>query len=242
MRNDWRSNRDQDLIGDDDPGAAARDAEATLARLPLMVFDIAAAGRPWQIEAVRDQDALIAAADGLAAFPYGLMIWESSIALADALLTAGDLAGRRVLELGAGAGIAGLAARHLGALVVQTDHAAEALALCRRNARRNGVDGIECRLGDWTQWQDAAHYDLILGADILYDSEAHAPVRDVLGRNLAAGGTALLTDPCRGPTSGFVAALENEGWAVARRLVRVAALNPIAGRELIDVAVLLIRR
>lgn len=226
----------------DERPVAESDVESALARLPLEVFEVTAAGRTWQIEAVRDQDALIAAADGLAAFPYGLMIWESSIALADALIEAGDVAGRSVLELGAGTGIAGLAARHLGASVVQTDHAAEALALSRRNARRNGVSGILCRPGDWNDWHDAAHYDLILGADILYDGDAHAPVQAILDRNLAPSGRTLLTDPCRGPTSSFVAALEAGSWSVVRRLVRVKALQPVAGRELVDVAVLLIRR
>lgn len=210
--------------------------------MPLLVFDIAAAGRTWQIEAVRDQDALIAAADGLAAFPYGLMIWESSIALADALFDAGDVAGRSAIELGAGAGLGGLAAGHLGASVVQTDYAAEALELSRRNAFRNGISGIDCRFGDWHDWRDTVRYDLIVGADILYDSDAHAPVQAILDRNLAPGGYALLTDPCRGPTSGFVAALEREGWSVGRRLVRVPALHPIAGQGLIDVAVMQIRR
>lgn len=213
-----------------------------LATLPLHTFEIAAAGRLWSIEAVRDQDALLQSADRFGAFPYGLLLWDSAVALADELAGMGGLAARHVLELGAGVGLAGLAARAQGAEVVQTDLGPEALELSRRNAARNGLDGIKTRVGDWDRWDDACCYDLIIGSDILYDVSAHEPVLAILQRNLKAGGTAILTDPGRPLTPGFVTLLEVSDFETSRHARRVAAVHPLQPGHEVDVSVIIVRR
>ena len=70
------------------------------------------------------------------------MVWESGVALAEYMschMGAGELRGRRVLELGAGPGIAGIAAALCGARVTLTDRdisllqqnvGSHALAIC----------------------------------------------------------------------------------------------------------------
>ncbi len=97
--------------------------EERLARVDLHRYTLTAAGRSWLIDAVKDQDRLLAAADHFDNFPYGLLLWDGAVVLADALAEIGSLEGRSVLELGAGVGLTGLAARHLKASVVQMDHA-----------------------------------------------------------------------------------------------------------------------
>lgn len=215
---------------------------ARLAALPLHTFEILAAGRQWSIEAVRDQDALLRSADRFGAFPFGLLLWDSAVALADELAGMGGLAARQVLELGAGVGLAGLAARAQGAEVVQIDHGPEALELSRRNAARNGLGGIETRLGDWDRWDDASHYDLIIGSDILYDVSAHEPVLAILRRNLTAGGTAILADPGRPLTPGFVTLLEASDFDTSRHTRQVAAVHPLQPGHRVDVSVMIVRR
>jgi predicted nicotinamide N-methyase len=99
--------------------------------------------------------------------------------------------------------------------VVQTDRHELALSVCRRNGERNGAAAIEYRLADWSQWEDPARYDLILGSDVLYAEAMHPHLRAIFGSNLAPGGRVLLSDPFRAVSLRVLEALDGEGWAVA---------------------------
>jgi predicted nicotinamide N-methyase len=214
-----------------------------LTGLPLVqtAFDIA--GRRWIIHAVEDQDALLGASEEFAEFPFGLLLWESAPVLAEALAKRPEwVAGRSVLELGAGVGLAGVVARHLGGHVRQTDHIAETLALCRMNAEANGIPGIDVALANWNDWRDEACYDLIIGSDVLYERADHAPVLTILRRNLAPGGRVLLTDPGRDDTGQFLATLESAGWRVERSVIRVPALVPTRPNDIVGVTLIEARR
>lgn len=214
----------------------------SLADLPLHRHDIVLGGRCWQIDAVRDQSALFAASDHFADFPFGLLLWESSIALARVLTAMPAAHGLRVLEIGAGVGFSGMAAAAAGASVRQTDHLAEALALCRHNAALNSVTGVDCVLGDWTNWHDDTRYDLVIGADVLYDIAAHAPVSAILERNLAPMGRALLTDPGRPQTPLFIEALSAAGWSVTSSIEEIPAIVPVRPEQLVPVTSIECRR
>ncbi len=149
----------------------------------------------------------------LDAFPYGLVLWPSAIALAERLASpSSGLAGKRVLELGAGIGLPGLAAQDGGAQVTQTDHQPLPLALARLNARQNGVTGITQRLGDWRDFPPLPPFDLVVGSDILYERSLHGALYDLLPRLLVPGGLLLLSDPIRPPALDFADGLEARGW------------------------------
>ncbi len=145
--------------------------------------------------------------------PYGSVLWPAAIALAHAL-AARDIAGKRILELGAGTGLPGIVAASLGARVVQTDRQNLVLHVCKLNAARNGVTTIEHRIADWTTWEDAERYDLIIGSDILYAENLHASLRRIFEANLAPGGVVLLADPFRKSSMSMLEAMEGEGWRV----------------------------
>jgi methyltransferase-like protein 23 len=183
------------------------------AQLPLELVDLAIGGRSWRVLTVRDQDALLDLADQLEHVPYGFLLWESAIALAELLTQHAEwVAGKRVLELGAGLGLPGLVARSLGAEVWQTDHEPHALALAQINATQNSVEGLRHFLADWTAWEHTVQYDLILGADILYERAMQPHLAPIFARNLAPGGRLLLADPSRPQALTFVADLEKQGW------------------------------
>ena len=166
----------------------------------------------WAIWCVENQDLLLSfvSADGDA--PYGLLLWESAVALAHELEQRPELvAGRRVLELGAGVGLPGLVARRLGAYVYQTDKAEYALRLAARNERENGLSGVERFLADWTHWTRTDHYDVIIGADILYETAMHDALASIVERSIAPRGTVLVADPGRPQAIAFLSKLEDKG-------------------------------
>jgi predicted nicotinamide N-methyase len=147
--------------------------------------------------------------------PYGVSVWPSALALAHEIATRADaFHGRSVLELGAGVGLPGIVAASFRGRVVQTDREALALHLCQRNGERNGMDAIEYRLSDWTEWGDVARYDWIIASDILYGESLHPHLRRIFESNLAPMGRILIADPFRGTALPFLEALEAAGWSV----------------------------
>ncbi len=168
--------------------------------------------------------------------PYGVALWPAAIALAHEMVARADLIeGKRILELGAGTGLAGIVAASLGGCMVQTDRNELALSVCRRNGERNGAPAIEYRQADWTAWEDTEHYDWIIGSDILYGEAMHPALRQIFMTNLAPGGRILLADPFRAVSFKLLEALEADGWSVAVstwRIGEMLASRPIGLFEL----------
>jgi predicted nicotinamide N-methyase len=195
--------------------------------LPFVRRQVVIGNRTWLVESVDDEEALLNAAETRTQFPFGLMLWESAIALAQHLTANPALvAGKSVLELGAGLGLTGVVAASLGATVTQTDHDALALKACARTAALNDAPNITRQTGDWHDWHDPHRYDLILGADIAYDGDDHAALLAIFNRALAASGTILLADPGREKQPQFIERAQAAGWSVEKTLSRVKELKP----------------
>ena len=206
------------------PPAPAADPERTLrtavGEFPLDEYRLRLGGREWRIlhtgAILTHEEEQRFLSELRERLPYGVALWPAALALAHDLVARADaLAGRTVLELGAGTGLPGIVAASLGARVVQTDRHELPMAVARRNAERNGVAGIEHRLADWTDWGDAARYDWIVGSDVLYSDAMHPHLRAILDANLAPGGRVLLADPFRPFSLRLLEALEGDGWTIA---------------------------
>ena len=107
--------------------------------------------------------------------PYWCFCWASGLVLVDWLARHPEwVRGKRVLDLGAGSGVAAIAAARTGAAqVVACDLDPLALAACRANAALNGVELTYSSDLD----AERRDYDLAIVADVLYD-RSNLPLLD----------------------------------------------------------------
>jgi predicted nicotinamide N-methyase len=127
--------------------------------------------------------------------PYWAELWPSGLALARHVASR-ELRGLRVLELGCGLGLPALTAALRGADVLATDWADDAIELLRRNAERNGVF-LRVAQVRWSEPEPllrAAPWDVVLGADLLYEARNAEQLAELLP---SLGGEALLAEPGR---------------------------------------------
>ncbi len=210
--------------------------------LPLTRRELVIGGRTWQVDTVDDQDALLRAAETSPQFPFGLMLWESAIALAEELSArASWLTGKSVLELGAGLGLSGVVAASLGASITQTDHDNIALQACAHTAVINGVTAIQRAPGDWHTWHDNTRYDLIIGADIIYDGSDHHALLAIFERCLMPGGLVMLADPGREKQPAFCIKATAAGWSTNHTIRAIPDLKPTLTSAQLQIAILELR-
>jgi predicted nicotinamide N-methyase len=200
--------------------APPTELHTTAGDVPLHEYRLRLGGREWAIlhtgVVLTHEDEQHFLTELRTRLPYGVALWPASIALAHELIErAGEIRGRRVLELGAGTGLAGIVAASLGAYVVQTDRQETALHLCRVNGERNGTTNAEQRVADWCDWRDSERYDWIIGSDILYTEAMHPHLRSIFESNLAPGGHLLLSDPFRKVSFELLEPLEASGWSIS---------------------------
>lgn len=142
-----------------------------------------------------------------ASLDTGCTVWPAAAALARAVLAPGGSAagaalGARVVELGAGTGLAGLACAAAGARsVLMTDLPAR-MPLLARNLRRNGwvrtlggCGSLEAAPLDWADARGALRADarlrdadatLLVGSDLVHDVSQCAPLAACVAELLAA--------------------------------------------------------
>jgi predicted nicotinamide N-methyase len=157
--------------------------------------------------------------------PYWSVLWRSGVELAREL-DGEELGGLRVVELGCGLAVPGIAAARAGAEVLATDSDAEALELVAQNARANGV-GVETAVVDWAEPDDLisrAPFDLVLAADVLYERASVALLLSLLPR---LGTEVWLADPGRPAADAFLAEARRR-WrveTVVRDVVQIHRLQ-----------------
>lgn len=139
----------------------------------------------------------LAEADEAFGNPYWAYHWGGGLALARYVLDQPDaVAGKRVLDVGAGSGIVGIAAMKAGAVsVLAADVDPYAVVAIGLNAEANGV-AIETVPGDLTM-SKPPKVDVVLVGDLFYNEELAGRVIRFLDRCLAANIAVLVGDPWR---------------------------------------------
>jgi len=128
--------------------------------------------------------------------PYWAFAWAGGQALARHILDHRALvAGRRVLDLGAGGGLVAIAAALAGAAAVRANEVDDfALAAIGLNAALNGV-AIDIVPGDLLGGEGGA--EIVLVGDLFYERPLAERALDFLDRAALAGAEVLVGDPGR---------------------------------------------
>ncbi|MFH5806035.1 class I SAM-dependent methyltransferase [Alienimonas sp. DA493] len=182
--------------------------------------------RVFRLLTPADPDALLEEHAALGGDPYWATLWPVARTFAARLLGRPFPAGTRVLELGCGSALAGLAAAAAGAEVTATDVDPRAVALAAANAALNDLPLTAERL-DWFAppvLSAEERFDRAIGADLLYQPDLHAALLNTLTAVLADDGEAILADPGRTAAAEFLHAAGAAGWRVR--------LEDETGREL----------
>jgi predicted nicotinamide N-methyase len=152
--------------------------------------------------------------------PYWAELWDSAFGIGHFLASAclpvrvsPCLVSRvsSVLDLGCGMGLAGAVAAGLGARVLFADLEQPALLFARLNSlpwRRR----VRTRHLDWQRDRLNEKFDLIIGADILYEKQQWPFLEPFWREHLKPGATVLLGEPGRQTGDLFVDWIRGRGW------------------------------
>ncbi len=150
--------------------------------------------------------------------PYWAELWDSAQGIAQWLVNhaPGNEKTLRTLDLGCGMGLSGTVAAAMGHRVLFADLETPALLFARLNAMPydDARHPIRTRRLNWGTDALDERFDLILGADILYERRQWEPLESFWRRHLADGGLILLGEPGRQTGDGFMDWIGGRGWVL----------------------------
>lgn len=142
--------------------------------------------------------------------PYWAELWDSALGVGQFLVKS-PAAPSSVLDLGCGMGLAGTVAAAVGHRVLFADLEAPALLFARLNTLR-WRERVSARRVDWRKDRLGERFDLILGADILYERKQWDYLEPFWREHLAVNGSVLLGEPGRKSGELFVEWIVTKGW------------------------------
>lgn len=155
--------------------------------------------------------------EGTLFLPYWTYLWESSIGLAEHLSDNSTiLTDKRILEIGCGYGLAGIVAAKVGAIVTFTDFEYDALQFARHNSQQNDVSTGTYVQMDWAAPCFQNGFDVILGADVIYEEKNWDPIIELLHNLLHPKGKAIFSEPKRKNADGFFERIQKNGFSFKR--------------------------
>lgn len=147
--------------------------------------------------------------------PYWADLWPSAIALSR-YLARENLSGKRAIELGCGVGLPSVTALDGGAGVLATDYYEPPLDFTAYNAQTNTGKESATLLLDWRNPpENLSRFDLVIGADVLYEAHDCLALAELVPRLLASGGTAVFADPGRNTATVLLEEMKEKGFQVS---------------------------
>lgn len=166
--------------------------------------------------------------------PYFGVLWEAGIGLSQYLENK-NYGHLRVLEIGCGLALPSFILTKQGADVLATDFHADVEPFLKYNQNLNDVT-FKYSLMNWRdQIQKVENefglFDLVIGSDILYESQHSGQVAKALISLLKPGGEIILSDPGRAYVQKFVSAMNELGYKEEMTIQKVKAELTQAGKE-----------
>lgn len=159
-----------------------------------------------------------------ATWPIFGLLWPSGQMLAERL-SRRAVSTERILEVGCGLGLASLIGHRRGADITASDHHPLAGEFMAHNAALNALSALPYRHGDWAATQHLhalgsledqtlvnGRYDLIIGADLLYDRDASSQLAPFIASHAKACSEVWVIDPDRSNRGAFHRGMEAEGF------------------------------
>jgi predicted nicotinamide N-methyase len=154
--------------------------------------------------------------------PYWTELWPASIVLARFLEKNPCLIeGKKIIELGCGLGLSGIVAGKLGGNVLLTDYQQKALDFAEANWNRNNSIPARTKILDWRHGDLKEKFDVILAADVAYESKMFKPLVKTVVRLLAPGGCILITEPNRRFANDFIDELKKKNFSITTDTVKL---------------------
>lgn len=175
--------------------------------------------RPIDSDALMDHPWVRSAYAADSYTPYWAKLWPSARMLAKAVLRE-KWSESRVLDVGCGLGLSGIAALARSLHVTFADVDTTALEFAAENARLNGFTNFRTLPFDLRCPPDGVKYPIVIGSDLMYEERLVDPLVDLLHAVLDPDGIALITDPDRQPGRLFRWKLGEAGFDVQPSFIR----------------------
>lgn len=207
----------------------------------VQIIPLRLGGAEYRIRALRDRQQYAdprgdaeRAGISSAAWPLFGQIWPAGLVLAEAV-SGMPIEGRRILEFGCGLALSSLVLQQRGADITASDHHPLAGQFLRENSVLNGLPPIPYRDAPWANESlNLGRYDLLLGADVLYEREHVALLAGFLQRHAQPVAEIVVADPGRGHANSLGRALALQGYAITEQRLGfgVGDAPPYRGRLL----------
>jgi predicted nicotinamide N-methyase len=128
-------------------------------------------------------------------FPFWVKIWEASVMMANFMASLKPEPGQRILELGAGLAVPGIAAAIGGHNVTVTDYEDEILDFVRVSSLVNEChENVTTARLDWLDpdVEGLGKFDIIIGSEILFHEKFFAPLYKVINSLIAENGIVFM--------------------------------------------------
>lgn len=153
--------------------------------------------------------------------PYWAELWDSAMGIAQHLVAPPSLQALSVLDLGCGMGLSGVVAAAMGHRVLFADLESPALLFARLNSLPFS-ESVRFRKLDWRRDRLNERFDLILGADILYERKQWDHLEPFWREHLTRDGIVLLGEPGRQTGEIFGEWIRDKYWMVSLRQQQIA--------------------
>lgn len=166
--------------------------------------------------------------------PYFGVLWEAGVGLSQ-YLSQMDFRGKKVLEIGCGLALPSFVITKNGGDIIATDFHADVPLFLEENQKNNNIF-FQYRVMNWRNEiertkNDLGLFDLVIGSDILYESQHPMQVALALIAFLNPGGKIILADPGRAYIQKFITSMNELGYKEKLSTENVSAAVTPKNRE-----------